>query len=55
MSKPTLDDLLKDNLSTIDRVEDKYLKGLISEENATKQIQQLRREFTTILVDQIMD
>lgn len=55
MSTTDLRELLLNNLDEIDDVEDKALKGEISESEALIKIQQLRREYTQTLLDSIMD
>ena len=55
MEKQDLATLLKNNISEIEKIENKKSKGLINEKDALEQIQKLRREYTSIIVDHIMD
>lgn len=55
MEKQDLTTRLKNNISEIEKVEYKKSKGLINEKDALEQIQKLRREYTSIIVDHIMD
>ena len=55
MEKQDLATLLKNNIREIEKVENKKSKGLINEKDALEQIQKLRREYTSIMVDHIMD